>query len=280
MVPLKLAYSTNAYRRMTLDDALRHIAEIGYAGVELMADKPHLWPREVTNGEIEAVRRGLDETGLAISNVNAFMMTAVESFWHPSWIEPDVARRRLRLDHTIAALRVAQRLGAASITTEPGGPLPEGVTREEALDTFLAGLTEALRVAEEVGVQLLVEPEPGLLIENAEQFLQLAERVKSPMFGLNFDMGHFYCVSEEIPEAIQKLQSHIRHYHVEDIAASRVHEHLIPGDGAIDFTAALTAAQATGYAGWFTVELYPFLDDPGTAGRRALEHLLAAVRAE
>ena len=61
---------------------------------------------------------------------------------------------------------------------------------------------------------------------------------------------------------------HTRHYHLEDIAATRVHRHLIPGRGAIDFEATLRAIAATGYDGWLTVELYPYIDDPTTRPAR------------
>ena len=64
-----------------------------------------------------------------------------------------------------------------------------------------------------------------------------------------------------------------RHYHVEDIASSRVHRHLIPGHGAIEFDAVLRAIHHTGYQDWLTVELYPYLDDPDGAGREAREFL-------
>ena len=78
------------------------------------------------------------------------------------------------------------------------------------------------------------------------------------------------CVSEDLPRAIAKLAPHIRHYHVEDIAASRVHHHLVPGAGAIDFAEVVAAIRRTGYDGWLTVELYPYLDDPDAAARTAL----------
>jgi sugar phosphate isomerase/epimerase len=270
---MKLAYSTNAYRRFALDDAVERVARIGYPGVELMADEPHVWPGSVEGERVDAIRRCVEEHGLSVANVNAFMMTAVGDFHHPSWIAPDAAARRQRVDHTIAALRFASRVGAPCITTEPGGPLERGAPRGAAMDRFVEGLGEALRVAEEVGVLLLVEPEPGLLIENVAQFLDLARRIASPMFGLNFDIGHFYCVRESLPAAIDRLQGYARHYHIEDIAATRVHEHLIPGRGAIDLYAALRAIHATAYTGWITVELYPYLDDPDAAGREALDHL-------
>ena len=270
---LRFAYSSNAYRRCTAGEAIDHIADVGFKGMELMADEPHAWPSDMTPAGLDAIRGRLDDRGLQLSNVNAFMMNAVQDFWHPSWIESDPDFRRQRIQHTMDALTMAASLGAPCITTEPGGPLDDGVPREQALDIFVKGLNEALSHAEAVGVQLLVEPEPGLLIENADQFLELADRIDSPMFGLNFDIGHFYCVADPLPETVGRLASLTRHYHVEDIAATRVHEHLIPGRGAIDLGAVLEAIGATDYKGWITVELYPYLDDPDAAGREALDYL-------
>jgi sugar phosphate isomerase/epimerase len=269
-----LAYSSNAYMRVSVFEAIGRIAALGYEGMELMADVPHAWPATMTEQECAEIRRRLHDRGLALSNVNAFMMNAVGDFWHPSWIEPDVQYRRRRIRHTIDALRMARKLGAACITTEPGGPLETGTSREQALGVFVQGLDEALAVAEQEGVLLLVEPEPGLLIENAAQFLELAERVRSPAFGLNFDVGHFYCVGDPLPGTIRRLAPWIRHVHVEDIAANRVHRHLIPGHGAIDFAEVFEALRRVGYEGWLTVELYPYRDDPDAAGREAREALL------
>src|SRR5439155_8595042 len=96
----------------------------------------------------------------------------------------------------------------------------------------------------------------------------------APSIGLNFDVGHAYCMAEDLPAQIAKLARHTRHYHFEDIAATRVHHHLVPGTGAIDFAAVIAAIESTGYDGWLTVELYPFVDDPDDAARRAREVLL------
>jgi sugar phosphate isomerase/epimerase len=271
---MKLAYSSNAYMRFPIAEAIDRIAALGYRGIELMADAPHAWPATTSDEQIDTIRSRLDACGLAISNINAFMMSAVQDFWHPSWIEPDVDFRRRRIRHTIDVLTMARKLGATGITTEPGGPVEEGMTRDEALDIFVQGLGEVLGHADEEGVALLVEPEPGLLIETADEFLELTERINSPMFGLNFDVGHFYCAGEPLPEAVERLRRFTRHYHIEDIAATRVHEHLIPGHGAIDLRSVLSAIRQTGYDGWMTVELYPYLQDPDGAGREARDHLI------
>ena len=274
---LRLAYSTNAYMRFDIIDALRRIAGLGYGGVELMVDAPHLWPGDTSRERIDAVRSELDRLGLTISNINAFMMNKIgdtrQPYWHPSWIEPDAAYRQVRIDHTKAALTLASQLGATNITTAPGGPIGDGQAFSEAMGLFVEMLKPVVEHADRVGVRLLVEPEPGLLIERFEQYEELAGRIDSPYLGLNFDVGHAYCVAQEPSEWIGRMARHTAHYHLEDIAATRVHQHLVPGRGAIDFATTLRAIHSTGYSGWLTVELYPYEDDPDAAGREAKSHL-------
>ncbi len=270
---MQLAFSTNAYLKYPFAEAVRRLAAIGYTGVEVMADVPHAWPAGLLAGQKQAIRDDLARHGLAISNVNGFMMQAVadprQSFWHPSWIEPDPHYRRIRVEHTRRCLSLARELGAPSVTTEPGGPVEPGGSWSAALRRFVEELKPVAEHAEREGVRLLVEPEPGLLVENADQFLELMGHIDSPAVGLNFDVGHFYCVGDEPAATIPRLARYIRHFHLEDIAATRVHHHLIPGEGAIDLAATVRAIRGIGYDGWVTVELYPYVDDPDGAARTA-----------
>src|SRR5262245_61164763 len=279
---MQLAFSTNAYLRHPFEEAASRIASLGYQGLELLADVPHAWPAGLLEGQKRQILEAMRRTGLKFSNINAFMMNAVadrrQPYWHPSFIEPEPNYRQVRIDHTRRALSLCAALGAPHITTEPGGPLAPGQSRQEAIDLFVEVLKPLAEHAHSLGVLLLVEPEPGLLLETTDQYLEVAERVDAPSIGLNFDVGHAYCVSEDIPRAIAKLAPHIRHYHFEDIAATRVHHHLVPGTGAIDFAEVLGAIRQTGYDGWLTVELYPFQDDPDAAARSALDVLLPLAK--
>ena len=269
--PFRLAFSMNAFNRFAPAAAIETIAAIGYDGVEVMFDEPHLIPAAPDRAVVESIREALDRHWMSISNVNAFTMRMLGDTWHPSWIEPDESQRRQRIDHTMASLRLAADLGAPSISTEPGGPLPEGVARGDAMDTFLAGIAEVAPVAEETGVAILVEPEPDLLIETSDQFRDFIERVDSPAVALNFDVGHFYCVGEDPVEAFGTLQPWVRHVHLEDIAETREHRHLAPGDGAVDLAGMLQTLADAAYDGWVTVELYPYQDDPEAVAARSHE---------
>jgi sugar phosphate isomerase/epimerase len=274
---MKLAFSTNAYLNFSFAEAARRLARIGYAGVEVMADVPHAWPAFLLEEQKQGLRDALAGNGLAVSNVNAFMMHAVndrrQRYWHPSWIEPDPHYRQIRIDHTTRALTLARELGAPCITTEPGGPVEPGGSWKAALGLFVEGLKPVAEHAEKEGVLLLVEPEPGLLIETADQFLELMQHLDSPAVGMNFDIGHAFCVGDDPAATIPRVAPYIRHFHLEDIAATRVHHHLIPGEGAIDFAAALRAIKGIGYDGWVTVELYPYVADPDAAASRALRYV-------
>jgi sugar phosphate isomerase/epimerase len=205
------------------------------------------------------------------------MMNAVadprQPYGHPSWIEPDRHYRAIRREHTLRALRLAVRLGAPSIQTEPGGPLAEGQSWQAAAQVFYDELMPCVELAEELQVDLLIEPEPGLLIETFEQYLEFVGRIDSPRVGLNFDIGHAYCTGQDPAEWVGRMASHTRHYHIEDIASTRRHEHLMPGRGAIDLPGAVRAIRRSGYNGWITVELYPYIDDPDAAGREAKQYL-------
>ena len=274
---MKLAYSSNAYQKFSIEETIARIAALGYGGLELLADVPHAWPAGLLPERRRAIREALDRHRLAISNVNAFMMNAVADsrspYWHPSWIEPDPHYRAIRREHTKRALALAKELGAASIQTEPGGPLAAGQSWHDGAAVFYDEIMPCVELAGRLEVLLLIEPEPGLLIERFDQYLEMAGRIDSPWLGLNFDIGHAYCVGEEPQDWVPRMAAHTRHYHLEDMAATREHRHLVPGGGAIDLPAVLREIINTGYQGWVTVELYPYLDDPDEAGREAKEFI-------
>ena len=275
---MRLAFSSNAYLRYSFAEAARRIAAIGYAGIEIMADVPHAWPAYLLLEQKRDIRAAVDKNQLSISNINAFMMHAVDDprqkYWHPSWIDPDRHYRRIRVDHTRKALTLAKELGSPCITTEPGGPVEPGSSWSTALKMFVEELKPVAEHADKEGVLLLVEPEPGLLIETADQFEEFMRHIDCPAVAMNFDIGHSYCVGDDPAATIRRMAKYMRHIHLEDIAATRVHEHLIPGDGAIDLPAALRAISEVGYTGWITIELYPYATDPDAAAATARERVL------
>lgn len=265
-------YSTNAFVSYSLTESIEKIAKLGFKGVEIMGDRPHLYPPDVDDSGLEDIKRCLDSCQQKVTNINSFTLFAVGDTYLPSWIEADADRRRIRVEHTLSCLKVADALQCSNISIPPGGPL-DNMSRKKAMSFFYEGLEKVIPLAESIGVKLLVEPEPDLLIERTSEFLEFMKEVKSPAVGINFDIGHFYCAGEDPSEALETLFEWIGHMHLEDIADSRVHQHLIPGLGAINFRNVFETIKRLGYTGDISLELYPYTDRPEDAGRQSLEYL-------
>ncbi len=278
---MKLAFSSNAFRSHSVEEACAVLAGIGYDGIELMGDAPHAWPPDLTPERLAAIRSAAATHRLGFSNLNAFMMCAYRdprtgragTFHWPSWVDADEVTREARIVHTIRAIEAAAALGIPTVSTEPGGPL-EGRPRAEVSALFARGLERAARRAAELGVTLLLEPEPDLLLERGEQYEDFVrDHAGFPGLGLNFDMGHFFCVGQDPAELIRRIGRKAAHFHLEDIAADRVHFHLPPGEGAMDFDAIFAALREIGYAGWITIELYPNQKNPAETAKRAFDRI-------
>ena len=61
-MPLRLAFSSNAYLDVPVEEAVARIAGAGYRGIELLADVPHAWPAGLLELQKEAIRRAVSIT--------------------------------------------------------------------------------------------------------------------------------------------------------------------------------------------------------------------------
>jgi sugar phosphate isomerase/epimerase len=267
-------YSTNAFVKYSLLDSLEKIAELGFKGVEIMCDQPHLYPPQYDRELLAQVKEKLSAARLKPTNLNSFTLFAVGDTYLPSWIEADPERRRIRVAHTLACLEIAAFLGCANISIPPGGPLEKGMTRSEALALFHKGLDQVIPKAEALGVRVLIEPEPDLLMERTAEIKPFVREIRCDAVGINFDIGHFFCAGEDPAAALEELFEWVGHLHIEDIGADRVHRHLIAGLGAIDFPSVFEKMKSLQYAHDISLELYPYTDRPEEAGRKSLDHLL------
>src|SRR5215218_8731074 len=96
---MKLAFSTNAFTRFRLAEAISAIRDAGYDGVEILADVPHAYPESIDTTFTASVRRLLDLTGLCVSNVNVncsfgyWKDAPPEPYFEPSLISPTKQHR-------------------------------------------------------------------------------------------------------------------------------------------------------------------------------------------
>lgn len=274
---MRLSFSTNAFVRFSVFEAVERIAAIGFQGVEILADSPHLYPYSTSRTDLDRLRKALERTGLETASINA--NTAVgfygRDFWEPlfepSIANPDPFMRRWRVDYTKICIDMATALGCDHVSVTSGRPVP-GTDPRKGLELLASSMDEILTYAQKHRVKVGMEYEPGLLIENSEELLTLMDRFDSPFFGVNFDVGHSRVLGEDPERVIASLSPRIFHVHLEDIRAHK-HYHLIPGTGDMDMAAILSSLSGAGYEGFVTLELYTYPHQPEEAGRKSIEHL-------
>jgi sugar phosphate isomerase/epimerase len=277
----RLAFSTNAFKKNTLDEAIDAIGDIGYAGAELMADLHHAYPPAMDAGRVTRTKQRLADRKLPVSNVNAFTLFACGDTYHPTWIEHDAAARERRIQHTLNCIDLAAQFGAGTISLQPGGPtIGTGLSWDQAAERYAEGLSRLLRRAKEKNLILAIEPEPGLFIESAAEYLNFKRRYFKDERNvlMNCDVGHLFCVGDDPAEVIRRHADQVAHVHLEDIGKNRVHQHLTPGKGVIDFPQVLAALNDIRYDGWVTVELYPYETTAAGVAKLAYEHLAPMLR--
>ena len=273
---MNLSFSSNAFKQDTLSRAIDVLGEIGYAGVELMADLHHAYPLTFDKVRRQETRKQLDGRGMFVSNVNAFTHFIDGDTYNPTWIERDPRELQKRIDHTNRSLELAAEFACRTVSIQPGGPLiGRNMSRDEAGNRFAESLAKCIDTARKTGVFIAIEPEPGLFIQTAAEFSEFKRKffAGESMVKMNCDIGHLFCVGEDPARVIRDLHADIVHVHLEDIGANRVHQHLTPGRGVIDFDSIFRSLADTNYVGHVTVELYPYETTASGVARAAFDFL-------
>jgi protein FrlC len=274
---MKLAFSTNAYTRHTLVDALRGIRKAGFEGAEILADEPHAYPPKINQKLTDAVRRTLDETGLVVSNINCncsfgyWKDAPPEPYFEPSLISPNPKHRADRTAMILKGLDFAKQVGARNISITSGRCLG-GMPPAKAEKQFAESMKPILDRAEQLEVNVGIECEPGLYLEYVAELRDWCDRLRSPRLGANLDVGHSVVMGENVPEVVGMMKDRIWNLHVEDLPG-RKHYHTIPGEGTFDWATLKEALAKVMYGRFATVELYTETEKPQEAAEKSYAFL-------
>jgi sugar phosphate isomerase/epimerase len=185
---------------------------------------------------------------------------------------PNEEDRARRLDFLCRAIDVAAELGAEAVSFWSGAP-EESAEHSTLMDRLAAGCRQLCSYAERRQMRLAFEPEPGMFLDSMNRWAELHQRVGHPLFGLTLDIGHLHCLGETpIGPHLQRWRDWLWNVHIEDMRRG-VHEHLMFGEGEIDFANVLRGLAAIEYAGGVHVELSRHSHDAVETARRALAFL-------
>lgn len=250
-----LGYNTNGLAFHRWQDGLELLAEIGFQAVAITVDQHCLNPFAANfASELAEMRRTLERLRLSsVIETGARFLLDPRQKHEPTLISPTAEGRLRRVEFLGRCVDIAQELNSDAVSFWSG--VWRGDDESLAWQWLLDGCRRVTDYAEERGVQLAFEPEPGMLVETNEQYGRLAEQVGLPRFGLTIDIGHVQCVEEgSIADHLRRWAKPLRNVHIEDMRRG-VHEHLRFGEGEIDFPPVMAALREIGYTGCVNVEL-------------------------
>nr|MBA3710221.1 sugar phosphate isomerase/epimerase [Planctomycetota bacterium] len=168
----------------------------------------------------------------------------------------------------IKAIRLAHLLGIKQVITTEGEPktrFGHGLTRDQRLFLIREKLQEPIAWAEELGVELLLEPHGELTdtVDGMRSILDVLGHERT--VGVNLDTGNSWLGGGDPLAFIRAFGERIRHVHWKDVGSDWIAKRgtvfgcgmgSIPlGDGVIGIRAIVDALGEAGFAGPTTLEV-------------------------
>ena len=205
---MKLGYSTWGMPKVEMDEAVPHLASLGYDGIEITVIPGYTTELSTLDAEERRRIRGL----FAKHGVE---MPAIAG--HTSLLEPDVrlhAANMKRLKETVdlCADLTMDHLVPCLDTTPGGRPTDWPGVR----DRLLNETGDLVDYGARHGVVIAMEPHIGCCLCDVERTLWLLGQIDSEYLKLNYDISHFDVAGVPTAESVAALAPHTVHTHVKD----------------------------------------------------------------
>lgn len=237
---MRYAFMTFSTPSLSLDEVLQAAVQYGYDGIEPRIDEKHKHGIEVaaTRAERDAARKKAADAGIAL----ACLATSLR------YADPANKAQAVKDTHERIDLAGDMRMPAMRVF---GGAIPEGITREEAMNALVEALGAVADHAAERGVTLCIETHDDWC--DPAHVAEVLRRINHPAIAANWDIMHpIRRGNVTMDQAFEMLKPWIRHLHVHDCDADGK---LLPiGQGIIDHRAALARVKSVDYADYISGE--------------------------
>jgi len=241
----------NAKNAVSLVERFKLLKESGFDGVEVSS--------AMDQKEVLAAR---DASGLQIPSV------VISTHWTHPITSPNPTMRETGLEGLKQGLRDAKAYGASSVLFVPG-TVNKDTSYADAYTRAVAGVKQAIPLAEELGVAIAIENVWNKFLLSPLEAAAFVDQFKSNAVKWHFDVGNV--VDMGWPQHwIPILGSRIVKIHVKEYSRKLRDEkgpyagfrtELFTGDS--DWPSVVAALDAVGYNGWIISEQYrtPELSD-------------------
>jgi len=241
-----------------LERAIILAKDAGFDGIEFCMDETGELSIDCGEREVAAVRRRLDDVGLAAASVCSWL----------GWVYPltsdDPEKRRKGGDILKKMIDTAAALGVDAVLCVPGYvgcdfiQGAEVVPYATAIDRAKESLTSLLPHAAAAGVSIAVENVWNKMLLSPLEMRDFIDDLDSPYLGAYFDVAN--CVLTGYPEQwIDILGKRIKRVHFKDYRRDpggfRGFVGLLSGD--VDFDAVVAALGRAGFGSFCSAEIMP-----------------------
>lgn len=269
------AYTFGPYEDnpVPFETVVRRLGELGFDGVEIGAFKPHIhpddYPMKSDRNKVKALIKvnGLEISGLAADFWDSPAPGTDEAQEDDTYFKLFKKNLQLCLDLGSPAIRV-------DTVSDPEAGI-EGVDRDTAWNRIVKLWQRCAQLAEDYGVKMVWEFEPGFMFNKPSEIVQMVEDVNHPNFKVMFDTSHAYMcgvvgarqpgeketLDGGIIEFIEMLEDKIGHVHLID-SDGTLHDdetstHRPFGEGYVNFDEVIPAiVEKGGYTGdWWAIDL-------------------------
>ena len=252
---MKLGCADFTWPLMTHTDVVRHIAMLGFDGIDLglMEGRTQIQPGMVRQDV--AMWSGLVGERLATAGLEA-----ADVFFVPSYNltdlaanHPDRAQRDGGHEVFLDILEFARRIGAPGMTMNGGIPI-EGQSTADSLRLSAEELTRRVEAAAAHGIEVRVEASVNSNTPTPEMALELVDAVP----GLKLTMDYCHFVYQDIGESdVHPLLEHTAHFQCRGAAPGRMQVNF--QENTIDYRDILERLMAQNYEAYFSIE-YVWID--------------------
>ena len=240
---MNYAFMSFSCPELNLDEMLALANQLGYDAIEPRAGSGHAHgvelaasPAQRAESRAKAADSGIALCCLAVSCRYADPATADD--------QADETRRYVDLAADVGAPRLRVF----------GGQIPDGISREAAIDGVARALASVADHAGARGVTICIETHDDWC--DPAHVAAIMQQVNHPAIAVNWDIMHpVRRGNATMDSAFETLQPWIRHVHIHDGTADANDLKMLPiGQGDIDHKRALELLRAAGYDGYMSGE--------------------------
>ncbi|USS40020.1 sugar phosphate isomerase/epimerase [Thermococcus aggregans] len=141
--------------------------------------------------------------------------------------------RRVSLSLLFETLEIAHDTGSLLVVIHPAYRSPLGGKFPKAYEKVQKrSLEEIDRVAEKIGIKVVLENMPSLWILDGQTPERIAELIDGTNLGVAFDVGHLNTTTRNFDEFIELLRDRIEYIHLSDNNGTE-DSHLALGEGTV-----------------------------------------------